>query len=789
MLFPSLRFYFRACLTVSMLVSAAAILGCAWLTPVSVLARESSEDPVEVVFFKARTNVEAGDYEAAIELLEPYSQKDSTPPEILVLLAEAYLSKGDLEGGEAVLSRTLGLYADYVPAHEMRASVYRRQGKKAEAIADLEAALAIVPRNAAVLEALGSLRLRSLESWDLKSPDSDLSKTVSLYERLAEVRSGSEKITPLIVLASIYSRVGEVDKAIAYASQATAIRSHDLRAQLTLASVYEEAGRLEPALATYRQALLVEPANTVIQAKIAELLNKTGAKGGPVAFYAALAADFPGVREVQELYANELIKAEEWDKAIVLYTSLCEKYGDSNELKAGLVKALLAANREGEAMALVGDLLADEETDTQVILDLAEALRGRGQIDEVIGLLEKARAAGNEDRRLALALAQVQLQAGDKEAAVKTLEAIVAENPGLFPVVALLSDVYAEDGRYEDARKLLAGLDETTRSRRGAEIQMREANLYRLEGKPLEAARVLEELLATSEEPSDLALRALVEIYSDAGEKEKALSAADRFIAATSGEANRGARGIKAWLYWRNRQYADAIALLEELYAEDSSDFATLQLLVENYAGMGDFDKAEGLMQAAGTQAVGEVGDDYLILRARLFHLQNRHAEAAETAEKLLAREDDNDSYLMIAGEYYYEAGRMEDAERVLRRAIELDPSNAEAYNALGYFFAEAGIKLDEALVLVKKAMELDPEAGHIVDSLGWIHFMQGQYDEAARALERAVEMMKDSPDAVVYEHLGDAYSRAGREAEAREAYKKALELDPGSKTLLEKLN
>jgi tetratricopeptide (TPR) repeat protein len=156
-------------------------------------------------------------------------------------------------------------------------------------------------------------------------------------------------------------------------------------------------------------------------------------------------------------------------------------------------------------------------------------------------------------------------------------------------------------------------------------------------------------------------------------------------------------------------------------------------------------------MRAAGTTVLGEMNDDFLMLRARLFHLQNRHDEAVETAEKLLARQQDNDNYLMIAGEYYYEAGRIEDAERVLRRAIEIDPTNAEAYNALGYFFAEAGIKLDEALELVTKALELSPNAGHIVDSLGWVHFMQGRYDEAVRDLERAVELLRSRPDPVVW--------------------------------------
>lgn len=782
------RICLRALATAMTLVMATLVAGCAWLSPAQAVARTDRSAPYEALFFKAQLSHDQGSYDEAIETLQPLQSEADVPPEVLVLLAESYSGQRDLDRSLEVLADAIERYPSYVPARELRASVYRRRGMKSEAIDDLEAALRIVPNNARLIESLASLRLRSLESWELGSEGSDMRRTIELYEHLARLRSGSDRITPLIVLASIYSRMGDHDAAIDYARQATSIRSHDLRAQLTLASIYEEAGQLDKALATYRQALLIEPSNNVIQNKIAEMLMETGAEGGTLAFYRDLAGEFPGVRQIQEVYAGELIKAARWEEAIGFYQALIERYGESRELRAGLVQALLAADREEEAMDMVENVFLDDATDTQTLLDLAEALRKRDKADFVIGLLRSVRESGNSDVRLGLALAQVQIQAGNEGDAVQTLESVVEGSPSLFPVVALLADLYADEGRFEEARELLAGVDKTTRERRGVEIRLREANLYRMEGRLPEAADILEKVIDESDPPAEPVLKLLVEIYSELGETEKALAVVDRYVAATSDDANRGARGLKAWLHWRNKDYAAAAEILEELHAEDENDFATLQLLVENYAEMGEFDKAEGLMRAAGTQAGGELDADFLMLRARLYHLQDKHDEAAQTAEKLLAREEDNDNYLMIAGEYYYEAGRIEDAERVLRRAIELDPKNAEAYNALGYFFAEAGVKLEEALDLVNRALELNPDAGHIVDSLGWVHYMQGRYEEAARELERAVKLLENSPDAVIYEHLGDAYSKLGRVEDAREAYRKALELDPGSEKIRNKL-
>ncbi len=54
-----------------------------------------------------------------------------------------------------------------------------------------------------------------------------------------------------------------------------------------------------------------------------------------------------------------------------------------------------------------------------------------------------------------------------------------------------------------------------------------------------------------------------------------------------------------------------------------------------------------------------------------------------------------------------------------MRRAIELNPSNAQALNYLGYSYAEMGTRLDEAEKLIRRAIDIEPEDGAYIDSLG----------------------------------------------------------------------
>jgi len=108
-----------------------------------------------------------------------------------------------------------------------------------------------------------------------------------------------------------------------------------------------------------------------------------------------------------------------------------------------------------------------------------------------------------------------------------------------------------------------------------------------------------------------------------------------------------------------------------------------------------------------------------------------------------------------------------------MKRAVELNPKNAAALNYLGYTYAEMGVQLDEAERLIRRALEIEPDDGFYVDSLGWVYYQRGDYRHAVEQLERAVELAGDDP--TVAEHLGDAYGRAGKPRDALRLYQDAL--------------
>ena len=104
-------------------------------------------------------------------------------------------------------------------------------------------------------------------------------------------------------------------------------------------------------------------------------------------------------------------------------------------------------------------------------------------------------------------------------------------------------------------------------------------------------------------------------------------------------------------------------------------------------------------------------------------------------------------------------------AEPNFRKALELNPQQAQVLNYLGYSLVDMNLNLDEGLKMIQAAVDARPDDGYIVDSLGWAYYRLGRFDDAVTELEKAIQLR--AGDATINDHLGDSYWRVGRKLEA----------------------
>jgi tetratricopeptide (TPR) repeat protein len=185
----------------------------------------------------------------------------------------------------------------------------------------------------------------------------------------------------------------------------------------------------------------------------------------------------------------------------------------------------------------------------------------------------------------------------------------------------------------------------------------------------------------------------------------------------------------------------------------------------------------------------------FTLLRAVALSQKQDHPAALLAFERTLVEASVSSPEIIDAAFYISygsaaeKAGDAVKAAELLKKAIALDPLNsAEACNYLGYMWAERNENLDEAERLIMQAVQLDPSNGAYMDSLGWVWLRQGKFSKALAELMRAAEAMKN-PDPVIFEHIGDAHEKLGRAADALHYWQKALQLETHNASLAEKID
>jgi len=122
-------------------------------------------------------------------------------------------------------------------------------------------------------------------------------------------------------------------------------------------------------------------------------------------------------------------------------------------------------------------------------------------------------------------------------------------------------------------------------------------------------------------------------------------------------------------------------------------------------------------------------------------------------------------------------------SEQLLKEAIKLKPDYALAYNALGYSFADRGVKLNEAKKYIDIALSIQPRNHYILDSMGWVYFRLGNLKLAYQFVLKAFNLQQDPEIAA---HLGEILWKQGKIEEAKKILSNSLEKYPNNNIISE---
>lgn len=107
-------------------------------------------------------------------------------------------------------------------------------------------------------------------------------------------------------------------------------------------------------------------------------------------------------------------------------------------------------------------------------------------------------------------------------------------------------------------------------------------------------------------------------------------------------------------------------------------------------------------------------------------------------------------------------AGNPELSEKYIRKVLDKNKNDAEALNFLGYIWAEQNKNLDEAEKLIAEALNADNNNVAYLDSMAWVLYKKGNYQEALKYIQNAIVDDTNIPEALIADHAGDIFLAAG---------------------------
>jgi tetratricopeptide (TPR) repeat protein len=376
------------------------------------------------------------------------------------------------------------------------------------------------------------------------------------------------------------------------------------------------------------------------------------------------------------------------------------------------------------------------------------------------------------------AVAIVALQAGDsshaKERATRSMEL----DPDYIRPQLLFARALMFDGEKDKAIEYLAHIiGDSPKPHPDARMEL--ALMYMLTGRDEDAlSQVNQVLLEDGGRLDALRLMAIINFRL-----ERLDAAWDDFQdLLASGQYRMDSLYYLARIADYREQYERAVRLYREVRFGSNSVFsqrraaALLAFELDNVVGA--FEVLDSFAEASPDNAV-----DVVALKAQLLATLGRYDEAIELYEKSIEYRPENEGLVLGHADLLIRTGHLDAAIVEYRKALKRWPDSSYTLNALGYTLADKTEQIEEAEELIRKAIEIDPENAAIIDSLGWVMFKLGQHEEALVELQRAYEWLNDHE---VASHIVEVLVALDRHDEALEILESSEKKNPDSELLLD---
>lgn len=415
----------------------------------------------------------------------------------------------------------------------------------------------------------------------------------------------------------------------------------------------------------------------------------------------------------------------------------------------------------------------------------ANALLAISRTSEALEVYEQIEAAEGPGTGLTLARQRVYLKKGETEKAIEEINGLIRKYPGEAQYYLILGELYDAGDRpgkaLDSYRKALRIEPENGYARLAI------ADHYRTNGKYKDSYEELKRAFRSPGLRIDAKIKILLDNYIKPGNSLARWDQGEELAGILMAVYPRDARAyaVAGDILLQQDKQAEARNAYQEAVKYEKNilllweQLLRLEIAQDNYQGIEKTSK-EAL------EYFPEQADFYLFNGVASMQL-GKYSEALASLNKGLALAGDSALKLQFysnLGDAYHATGNHAASDRAFEAALQLDRSNSLIMNNYAYYLALREQHLEKAQRMSRQSISLEPGNVSYHDTYAWVLYKAGNYEEACKWIEKAIEGFPHSP--TFMEHYGDILFRLGEEEEAVNMWNKAKELG-GKSGLLDK--
>lgn len=514
-------------------------------------------------------------------------------------------------------------------------------------------------------------------------------------------------------------------------------------------------GNWPQAVVLYYEAVKKDPGNDAALFELAKVHAMQGQFEDALQYAKRAAQIDPNNNYYLTVLADIYTLSNQVNPAIEIYRRLTNEHPQRIDFLMSLANTYLFTNRFNDALDVYNRIESIVGFSEEVSLQKQKILVDQGRIDEAIAEAEKMVALFPEESMFTELLSELYMEAGQTEKARALFETMLESDPDNPYAHLMMADYYQTRGETDQAFESLK------RAFRSPRLET--------EGK----GRIMYTFYNLSEQNPEFLDQALelcqILIELHPADAETYLIYGD-FLA-------------------REERLADAREQFLTAARLDPSNVAVWQqvLLLDNQLG-----EYEAMLEHSNMALEYFFEQPLLFLFNGLANMQLKYYQDAAASLEYGVQLVQNDKALSVQfysmlGDTYHYLNEHRRSDQNYERALTLDPQNATVLNNYAYHLSVRKERLADAEVMAREANRLGPGVSAYQDTLGWVFYQLGRYQEALEWIGKAVQSAEE-PSGTVLEHFGDVLFKLNQVDEAMRFWQKALDAGETSDLLPKKI-